>query len=300
LARVLKMGLAPYLTKSPVGDYISVLFEESLKPTSVEDRWNFWVFNIGLNGSFGGEESRNSISLRGNFSASRVTPEFKIRMGVSASFDESNFRIEDEDISSYSDIKNFSSLFAKSISDHWSVGAWISASSSTYNNIEFALSPVPAIEYNFFPYSQSTRRQLRFLYRVGYSFITYREETIYNKTSERLLNETLSIIFELKEPWGNANTSLTGSHYFHDINRNRLEIQSDLSLRLFRGLSLGVHGGFSAIHDQLSLPKKGASLQEILLRRKELATDFSYWGSIGFSYTFGSIYSNVVNPRFGR
>ncbi|NOZ55257.1 MAG: hypothetical protein GXO73_00510, partial [Calditrichaeota bacterium] len=55
----------------------------------------------------------------------------------------------------------------------------------------------------------------------------------------------------------------------------------------------------SRIHDQLSLPKKGASREEVLLRRRMLATTYSYFVSFGVSYTFGSIYTNIVNPRFG-
>ena len=41
------------------------------------------------------------------------------------------------------------------------------------------------------------------------------------------------------------------------------------------------------------------TIDELLLRRTELATEFNYSLSVGFSYTFGSVYSNVVNPRFG-
>ena len=41
-----------------------------------------------------------------------------------------------------------------------------------------------------------------------------------------------------------------------------------------------------------------ATQEEILLNRQELATDYSYWGSMGVSYTFGSIYNNILNPRF--
>ncbi|MBT5056892.1 MAG: hypothetical protein HOM68_10170, partial [Gemmatimonadetes bacterium] len=70
-----------------------------------------------------------------------------------------------------------------------------------------------------------------------------------------------------------------------------------LSVRLFRGLSLRVEGGVDRINDQLSLAAGEASLEEILLRRRELATDYEVWGQIGFSYTFGSIYNNVVNNR---
>jgi len=56
----------------------------------------------------------------------------------------------------------------------------------------------------------------------------------------------------------------------------------------------------SIIHDQLSIAKGvGASLEEVLLRRKQLETNYNYYLSIGLSYTFGSIFTNVVNPRFG-
>jgi hypothetical protein len=221
-------------------------------------------------------------------------------MSVSANFNESNFEYEDSTISSYSDRKNFYSSYVKSISEHWSVGMWFSVGSSTYNNIKLSLSPSPAIEYNLFPYSQSTRRQLRFVYRIDYDYIRYWEETIYDKTEEGLWGQSLTISFEVKEPWGNASTYIEGSHYFHDLKLNRLEIGGNLSFRLTRGLNINVGGGFSAIHDQLALKKGDRSLDEILLRRSELATDFDYRLSAGFSFTFGSVYSNVVNPRFGR
>jgi hypothetical protein len=52
------------------------------------------------------------------------------------------------------------------------------------------------------------------------------------------------------------------------------------------------------IHNQLSLPAAGASTEDILLRQKELETQYSYFTNITLSYTFGSIYNNVVNPRF--
>ncbi|MDA0334911.1 MAG: hypothetical protein O2782_07090 [bacterium] len=51
------------------------------------------------------------------------------------------------------------------------------------------------------------------------------------------------------------------------------------------------------INDQLSLAVGGATLEEVLLRRRELATDYKVWSRAGLSYTFGSIYNNVVNTR---
>jgi hypothetical protein len=77
-------------------------------------------------------------------------------------------------------------------------------------------------------------------------------------------------------------------------------LNNDLSLRLFKGLTLDLEGGLSIIHNQLSLAMQGASYEDILLRRQQLATQYQYWTNIGLSYTFGSVNNNVVNPRFGN
>ncbi|MCK4495762.1 MAG: hypothetical protein KAU91_05390, partial [Candidatus Aminicenantes bacterium] len=114
-----------------------------------------------------------------------------------------------------------------------------------------------------------------------------------------LFAESLSVTLELKEPWGTATASLQGSHYFHDFSKNKIEISGELSVRLFKGLSLNIESSYERIRDQLSLPLGEATWEEILLRRKELAKDYEFEISMGFSFTFGSIYSNVVNPRFG-
>lgn len=38
--------------------------------------------------------------------------------------------------------------------------------------------------------------------------------------------------------------------------------------------------------------------EEILLRLREQATEYSFWTLLSIVYTFGSIYSNIVNPIF--
>ncbi len=65
-----------------------------------------------------------------------------------------------------------------------------------------------------------------------------------------------------------------------------------------QGLSLSLYGNLTRIRDQLSLKKGEASIEEVLLRRTQLATGYSYYAQIGINYSFGSIFSNVVNPRF--
>ncbi len=297
---VLKKGFFPFVMHSPIADHISILFKEELEPTAVEDKWNFWIFNVGLRGSVSGEESRSERSIRGNFSANRVTPAMKLRMSVSGEFEEDTFDINGDTIVSTSSEKEIDGMYVKSLGDHWSAGGWTELESSTYGNYDLKFNIAPAIEYNFFPYYESTRRRLRVLYRLNYYYNEYIEETVYEKTSESLWGQSLDVTLEVKQPWGNATISVDGSHYFHDASKNRVSLWGHMSIRLVRGLNLDIFGSYSRIHDQLNLPKGDASLDEILLRRRELATDYDYRISIGLSYTFGSVYSNVVNPRFGR
>lgn len=299
LIKTIKMGLIRYVARTPIAELLRITMEEEVKPTAVDDKWNFWVFSLSGNSYLNGEKLSNFYSIWGNISANRVTPELKIKFGLSTNVSRNFFIVDNEEIKSYSRGHSFSGMIVKSINEHWSAGAILQIRSSTYENTKVSFSPAPAIEFNIFPYSQSTRRQLRFLYLIGFITVKYREETIYDKISERLLKEALAITLELKEKWGSISTALEGSHYFHDFNKNRLELRTDLSLRLFKGLSLNIYGNYSRIHDQLSLPKAGASIEEILLKRRMLETTYRYWASIGLSYTFGSIYSNVVNPRFG-
>jgi hypothetical protein len=76
-------------------------------------------------------------------------------------------------------------------------------------------------------------------------------------------------------------------------------INGSLSIRLVKGLNLTLRGNYQQIRDQLNLPLGDYTLDEILLTRKELQTDYEYSFSVGIRFTFGSVYSNVVNPRFG-
>lgn len=73
---------------------------------------------------------------------------------------------------------------------------------------------------------------------------------------------------------------------------------NDLDLRLFKGFSINLYSGLSLVRDQIYLAKGELTDEQILLRRRKLASKYSYYGGIGLSYSFGSIFNNVVNPRF--
>ncbi len=299
LVNTLKIGLVPYAGKTPIAERISISYKGNVEQiASTKDKWDYWVFSLSGRGYFNGEKRSSYHSLSASLSANRVTPESKFRVSYSGSRSVDSYTYAEVTKDIISKSHNFNLLAVKSISDHWSIGAGLSAYSSTYSNISFAIKPAPAIEYNFFPYSESTRKQLRFLWKPGLSSYHYREETIYDKTSENLWAESFTITLELKQKWGTVTNAFEASHYFSDFTKNRLYIYGNLSIRLFKGLSFTTYGQYSRIRDQLSLVKGNLTLEDVLLQRKQLETGYSYYFSIGFSYTFGSIYSNVVNPRF--
>jgi len=299
LVKSLKIGLAPYAARTPIAARIAVSYAQPPRGQAGQDKWNNWVFSLSANGSFNGEKSMSSSSWGVNASANRITERQKLRLGISGHFSRDRFDYGDETIRSRQESYNFSGLYVFSLGDHWSAGFSLEAESSTYDNTQINIRPAPAVEFNVFPYSQATRRQLRVIYRLGAGVVRYREETIYDKTREFLWGESLSVTLDLKEKWGAISVSGSGSHYFHDFGKNRLGIFGSVQLNLFKGLNAYIVGGGSRIRDQLSLVKGSASLEEILLRRRQLETGYNYFAIFGLSYTFGSIYTNVVNPRFG-
>ncbi|MBK9388684.1 MAG: hypothetical protein IPN68_00320 [Bacteroidetes bacterium] len=264
------------------------------------DKWNNWVFRASVNGYLNGEQSYNSTYLNGNFSANRVTEKWKINMRARLGYSIENFDIDDELISSENNSKSFNTLAVKSISDHWSLGGSLNFGSGSYSNLKSSVVVMPGIEYDLFPYSEATRRQLRLLYSIGYNSAVYIDTTIYDKTKEDHPQHSLMAAYEVVQKWGTIDLSLEYSNYLHDWSLYNLSLYGWIELRIAKGLSMNLGGGASLIHDQLGLVKGGASTEEVLLRRKELATQFSYFTNFGFTYTFGSIYNNVVNPRFGN
>jgi len=298
----LKKGLVPFVARTPLADKVNVVYmndqDSKPMPVAVKDKWNFWVFSLNASGSTNGVKTRTAGKFEANLSANRVTPDWKIRLGANAQLESTTYYLEEEVLKSSSERESFNGLVIKSLTDHWSIGTWLSLGAATYNNIKFSYSPSLAVEYSFFPYEESTRRQLYFQYRLSFNSYKYKEETIYEKMSENLVKQSLSLNLELIQPWGNAYASIRGSHAVSDFDINRLEINASLSFRIFKGLSFWVSGEYKAIHDQISLPLAGATLDQILLLRKDQATTYSYGFNVGLGFTFGSMFSNVVNPRF--
>jgi hypothetical protein len=299
LVQILKLGLAPYVARTPMAKFVNFSVSRQVTTAPPEDAWNYWVFNLSTRLRARSEQTQKSASVSGSASVSRVTPASKFRVSAWADYQSVHVSYEDTDYRSSSTEKSLESLYVRSVDDHWSVGGYVNWSASTYSNVAFSLAVMPAVEFDLFPYSESTRRQLRFLYTVGFSRVRYIDETIYDRTAQSLWRQGLSVTLEFVEPWGSGEISLEGSNFFHDFSKNRLVTDGEIYLRIFRGLSLNVDARYSLVRDQLNIAKGDATLDEILLQRRELASNYRMSLSIGLSYSFGSVYSNIVNPRFG-
>ena len=295
----LKMGLMRYILKTPLKKYISIGFSEQIKEEVDSDRWNNWVFRTSLSGRANGQENRTSYSLTSSFSASKVTSDWKIDLDLSYDLDleEINY---DEYIFSKRKSSEAELLMVRSLSDHWSVGGTSRVYSSIYSNYDLQVELMPGIEYDIFPYSESTRRQLRILYTAGFRYNNYRDTTRYFQTEELLWAHKIQAAFETVQKWGSIDMAATWSNYFHDFDLNNLSLYAGINLRVAKGLNFNVGGSYSFIRDQIHISKEDASVEDILLRLQEIATNYRFNINIGLSYTFGSIYNNVVNPRFGE
>ena len=296
----LKMGLMRYVAKTPLSKFIDINFTEPLSETVSSDKWNSWVFEPSISAFMMGQKSFKRRFAFGEFSARRVTEDWKINLGLNYDFTNEEYDVGDEIITSNTNSSSFNALIVRSINDHWSYGGVMSIGNSTYNNFDLRVELMPGIEYDLFPYSESTRRQLRILYSAGYNYADYTDTTIYDKTEEHLWMHSLMVAYEVVQKWGNIDVNAGYSNYLHDWSKNNLNFGGYIRLRVAKGLSIRLSGNYSIIHDQLGLVKGGVSTEEVLLRIRELETQYSFYLSFGFSYTFGSIYNNVVNPRFGR
>jgi hypothetical protein len=307
---VFKRGLVQYALKTAIGQRLQVSLKktgEGEKPASGKDPWNFWIYEISGGGNFNGEESSKGRSIHSSFEAMRTTDAWRTAIEIGASYSDTRFVLDDDEeggggkrtfLSVRRDLEA-DGVVVKSLTQHWSLGLLTSAESRTFRNFAINTRFAPGIEYNFFPYSESTRRMLTFQYTMGHVYHRYLEETIFGKTRDQLADHRAEVGLSMRQPWGNANAQVNFRQYLSDPSKYSLGVEGFTRIRLFKGFSVNFFGEFSRTRDQIYLPRGQASTEEILLRQRQLLTGYQYFADFGFSYTFGSIFNNIVNPRFG-
>ena len=305
LVRILKTGLVRFVARTTVADRLEI----SVKPSAggnaaaiqtPRDPWNFWVLRTSMDGHTSGDANNTFMSISGSFSAKRTTDTWKIELEARENYNQSTFTIEDEKSTFIRRNYNFNQLAVRSVGPRSAIGLKGSMGSSTYDNKRFSLRAMPAIEFDLFPYSQSTRRLLTAQYAIGYESFRYSEVTIYAKLEESHPLHTIALSLNQNQPWGSTNIRAEAGQYLDLTYRNYAEVGGDVNVRIFKGLNFNIGGEYEAIRNQLYLPAVGATPEEILTQQRQLATNYQFFVFAGISYTFGSVLNNIVNPRFGR
>jgi hypothetical protein len=302
--RTLQAALVPYLLQTPMGARLTVAVEpvagsETGQQEQPDDPWNNWTVEIYADGSADFESRQESFDTRYGAYVNRVTEDWKIQLRPFFNYNYDRFKREAGTITSTSRRDGFTSYVVRSISPHWSVGGFGDVFTSTFDNVDMRYRLMPAVEYSVYPYREATRRQLTVAYRIGGSHVTYQDTTIYDEIEQFLPEHTLSAGYEVTQPWGEVDVGINTSQYLHDLDRYSVLVGGSVDVRVTRGLSVRVGGQLALIYNQLNLPKGDADLEEVLLRRRQLETSYRGGLNFGLRYRFGSIYNNVVNPRFG-
>ena len=305
-ARILQLGLVRYVSETPLASGLQVSYRVPRQNRSIgarpeDDPWNFWVFRASGRASLSDEDRRDASTYSGFFSASRTTELWRTGLSVGSEYRENNFEFDDgetfKDVSRSGDV---GARFIRSLGDHWGVGLGSTVRRSTFLNLDPSYRLAGSIEYNIFPYSQSSERALTFSYFLGGTELNYEEQTIFGELSETRPDQGMFVAFDIEQPWGESSLDLEASHFIDDTDLYRVELRGRVDWRIVRGLSINVNGSASLVRDQIYLPNRGATDEEILLGRRALETDARLGFSVGLSYTFGSIFNNVVNSRFAN
>jgi hypothetical protein len=304
LAQVFALGLARFAAATPVGTTLKVAAPVSATPiaqtTAADDPWNFWVFRTNFNLNLNGEATTKFANVNANQSINRTTDAWKLNFNAGVNYNHGRYDLGDGEIfRSFRRGWNVNGLAVKSMGEHWSLGGKAGVSRSSFNNQRLNVRVAPGIEYNVFPYSKSTERQWTVQWTTGVNRFVYDEVTIFSKTEETKWDQTVMTFLDLRQPFGSVSFTVEAAHYFGDLGKYRMSLFADNELRITRGLSLRFNGSYQVLHDQLYLRLGEASNEEIIARQRQLATSYRYFLSMGFTYRFGSINNNVVNPRFG-
>ncbi len=310
LARTFKLGLTRFVARSPLAPRLQISFASPLgqrqqaSAANLKDRWNLWTYTSNFNAFVRAEQQQRSVNGSLSFSANRATAAWKMNFSLSGNVNNQQFEIPQSrtrdafTVVNEQRTYNSTSLIVRSLSSHWSAGLKAGAGYSDFLNQNLALRLQPAIEYNVFPWTDQTRRQLTFLYNVGPNLYRYQRTTVFGLDQETRFSQQVTASLVQRQQWGSSNVSLDWLNYLHDFNRHALTLSGNVDLRIGRGFSLNVGGSAARINDQIYLPRAGNTEEEILLQRQALATGFRVTTNIGVRYTFGSIYNTIVNQRF--
>lgn len=303
LLRTINLGLAADAARFAGAGLFTVAYaaperETDAAPSVLRDRWNLWVYRLRANGNGSAESRSSDYRINGSFSAARITDDWKLTFSADNEYRSQTFKLSNGAERTFAlRSSDVNARVVRSITDHWSVGSRFSAGLSEFRNQDAFSSLDLSAEYNVFPWREATNRQLVAIVALGGRYFDYDRITLFEQTEELRPIARAIVAGESRQTWGSLDGSVRYSQFLHDMERYNVSFFARSAFRLSRGLSLDLTASAAKVQDQLYLPRGEASDDEVLTRQRALATAFRLSASVGISFTFGSIYNNIVNPR---
>jgi hypothetical protein len=307
LLHYIELGLVPYLMKTPAKDLISLIIDEGetgYAPKLDSDKWRNWIFELNAGTNLSSTKSLKNVNVTAGLDFYKVTPEIKVESYNAFAFSEQKYKLYDGDSLIYSNLSSqqqisSGNLVCISIGDHAGIGGVGVYERDNFRNLNHQLSVGPAIEYNIYPYAEATRKQFRFLYIPYYEYSDYIDSTVHNKIKENRFNHELNIMVTYNAPAFRIDAAASAVSSLTDFSQHEFGC-SIFWRRTFekQRINFNINASFIYSNDQVGLKKETASMEEFLLNKCELESEFSYTIGFSISYRFGSKQDNTVNPRF--
>lgn len=315
LVRYLKIGLVRYLAQTSLAQKIEIQVPSSEKDkasnslSEKKDKWNFWVFNVGFSGDFNSDDYSKSNRLSGSIRANRVTEKLKISLSANIS---KNVRTIEFDSTVSKFPNNNSGMFVtivKSLNDHWSIGGQASFNHSTYSNLDGQASLQPAVEYSFFKYKYAVKKSITLFYTIGPTSNNFIDSGYYDSPKHLLFEQSLALNVGFLQKWGNVSLRASYNNFLNSFTLDSVKIKGRsintfsvggyIEMRLIKGLSLSLSSSANFTEGIYpNIPRKFFSRDDLLTNTRQYPTEKGIYTYFSLNYRFGSIYNNVVNPRF--
>lgn len=315
--RYLKMALVRFMARTELNEILSISVnhkdsgeETALNNTEkIKDKWNYWVYNIRLSGNFNGNDLSKSSRINSSISANRVTEKMKCFLYANISTSQQKYIFNGVESKFPNNSKNISATYVKSINDHWSAGGFSDYQYSTFSNYRNKISVEPAVEYSVYKYADAVKKSITFFYKIGPSYNEYLDSGYYDLPKNMLLSHSLSLRMSFTQKWGTLFLSAGANSFLNNFYLNNTKIKGEsirqasfacnLSVRIVKGLSADLYSMAEFTEGIYpNITRAAFTRDELLTNTRQYPTSKFLYCYFGLNYRFGSIYNNIVNPRF--
>ncbi len=310
MLQYLKLGLAPYLAKSLMATQVEIKTkadEDKLQlikkiDQTPSDPWRYWSQVFGVNGNVRLDQLYQVLRTSGYFQSTKTTEDLKIRFRVSAGRELSTYKYDTDSgtVKTVVDNSDFNArhFIARGIDKNWTYGYETSFTNSTFTNLKSSLYFSTGLERSLFPYTHINNKFVALRYGLDVRGNHYYDSTIFDKKKELLFGQKMILSLKYNQRWGYLEGGVKYRNYFQDWGLYNLSVNSSLNIRLTGALSINVDLYGALVHDQINLAQGEASKDDVLTRKRQMASAYTFATWFGVNYRFGSSVNNFVNPRF--